>query len=246
MARGLAIGLILLILFVPHMIFRALGIRSPAPQLFLKLVALVIGLRINPHGQARRMDVLYVANHVSWMDIVALGSVTGCVFVSKAEVEQWPVIGWLADQIGTVYVKRDDRRTVRGQAHELWEAVASGEPVTLFPEGTTNDGIMIKPFRASLLASMIDPPNGARVQPVALDYGTAAAEIAWIEDDLAPNLKRVLARRETLPLHIYFLDPLSDKMTHDRKQMAAAAQAAIVYALSNASNQSFERVRYRL
>ncbi len=180
------------------------------------------------------------------MDIIALGGATGCAFVSKAEVEQWPVIGWLADQIGTVYVKREDRRAVIGQAMELREAVAKGGPVTLFPEGTTNDGITIKPFRASLLASMVDPPGGAKVQPVVLDYGEDAADIAWTEADLGPNLKRVLAREGKMAVHLYFLEPLADELTHDRKVMASAARDAIVYAMAESCKTASGRVRYRL
>ncbi len=244
--RGIAIALILVLLFVPHMMFRAVGAASPIPKLFLNSVAHVVGLQINAHGQRHAANVLYVANHVSWMDILALGSVTGCAFVSKAEVEQWPIIGWLADQIDTVYVKREDRRAVIGQAHELREAVASGEPVALFPEGTTNDGVTVKPFRASLLASMVDPPNGAKVQPVMLNYGAAAPDIAWVEDDLAPNLKKVLARTQPIPIDLYFLEPLPDAVTHDRKKMAAASRDAIVYALAEAGNEASGRVRYRL
>lgn len=244
--RGALICFALVILFTPHMMFRAVGAHSPISQLFLKAVCWIVGLKVVVHGKRRTQDVLYVANHVSWMDIIAIGGATGCAFVSKAEVEQWPVIGWLADQIGTVYVKREDRRAVIGQAMELREAVAKGGPVTLFPEGTTNDGITIKPFRASLLASMVDPPGGAKVQPVMLDYGTDAADIAWTEADLAPNLKRVLARKEKMEVHVHFLEPLADALTHDRKVMASSARDAIVIAMAESGNMASGRVRYRL
>ena len=236
----------LIVLFIPHMLFRAAAIRSPIPRLFLKWAAWAVGMKVESHGDRLTRDVLYVGNHVSWMDIIALGSVSGCAFVSKAEVEEWPIIGWLADQIDTVYVKREDRRAVIGQAHELREAVADGWPVALFPEGTTNDGVTIKPFRASLLASMVNPPRGARVQPVALDYGDISAEIAWTEADLAPNLKRILARPGTFDVKLQFLPPLADAFTHDRKIMATAARDAIVYALAEMGNTASGRVRYRL
>ena len=201
---------------------------------------------VRVHGKRVQDNILYVANHVSWMDILALGGETGCAFVSKSEVEQWPVIGWLADQVGTVYVKREDRRAVIGQADELRVAVGKGSPVSLFPEGTTNDGATIKPFRASLLASMVDPPKGARVQPVAIDYGDIAQDIAWTEADLGPNLKRVLARSGRMKVDLYFLDPLSQEVTHDRKLIASVARDAIVYALAKAGNSASGRVRYRL
>ena len=133
-----------------------------------------------------------------------------------------------------------------GQADDVRGAVAKGSPVALFPEGTTNDGVTIKPFRASLLASMVDPPKGARVQPVVIDYGDIAEEIAWTEADLAPNLKRVLAHRGRIKVDLYFLTPLSDEVTHDRKLIASVARDAIVYALAKAGNSASGRVRYRL
>lgn len=244
--RSLAIVAGLLVVLVPHLLFRGLGQRSPIPRLYLKYVGWIAGTDVRVHGTRVRDHVLYVANHVSWMDILALGGETGCAFVSKAEVEQWPTIGWLADQVGTVYVKREDRRAVMGQADDVRGAVAKGSPVALFPEGTTNDGVTIKPFRASLLASMVDPPKGARVQPVVIDYGDIAEEIAWTEADLAPNLKRVLARRGRIKVDLYFLTPLSDEVTHDRKLIASVARDAIVYALAKAGNSASGRVRYRL
>lgn len=244
--RAVLIGALLFGLFIPHMLFRAVGVKSPISQLFLKGVCWAVGLKVYIYGERRTHDVLYVGNHVSWMDIIALGGATGCAFVSKAEVEQWPVIGWLADQIGTVYVKREDRRAVIGQALELREAVAKGGPVTLFPEGTTNDGVTVKPFRASLLASMVNPPPEAKVQPVVLDYGDDAADIAWTEDDLAPNLKRVLARKGKMEVSLHFLPSLADELTHDRKIMASSARDAIVYAMAENSNMTSSRVRYRL
>lgn len=244
--RAFVIIIALLIVIVPHFLFRALAQRSPIPRLFLKIVGLTVGMNVRVHGARVKHDVLYVANHVSWMDILALGGETGCAFVSKAEVEQWPMIGWLADQVGTVYVKREDRRAVIGQADNVRDAVGKGGPVSLFPEGTTNDGVIIKPFRASLLASMVDPPKGARVQPVAIDYGDIAADIAWTEADLGPNLKRVLARRGRMKVDLYFLSPLTDDVTHNRKLIASVARDAIVYALAEAGNSASGRVRYRL
>lgn len=244
--RALAIVSLLILVFVPHMIFRAVSVDSPVPRLFLKTVGLIVGVDAKRHGQPLQRNVLYVANHVSWIDILALGGETGCAFVSKAEVKHWPVIGWLADQVSTVYVKREDRRAVMGQAKEVRGAVERGVPVALFPEGTTNDGITLKPFRASLMASMVNPPESAKVQPVILDYGLVAPEIAWTEDELAPNLKRVLGRKGRINLAIHFLRPLEDDVMHDRKIMTNAARDAIADAMAETGNTSSGRVRYRL
>lgn len=244
--RIVLIVLLLLIVFVPHMGFRAVGQHSPVPRLFLRGGAWIAGLNLRSHGDRIPRNVLYVANHVSWMDILVLGGVSGCAFVSKAEVEAWPIIGWLADQVDTVYVKREDRRAVIGQASEVGDALATGRPVALFPEGTTNDGITIKPFRASLLASVVDPPEGIHVQPVALDYGADGAEIAWTEEELVPNLREVLARKGRINVGLHFLEPLTGADTSNRKLMASHARDAIVHALAQAGNTASGRVRYRL
>ncbi len=89
-------------------------------------------------GTRLRRNVLFVSNHVSWLDILALGGAARSAFVSKAEVGTTPLVGWLADQNHTVYVQREARREIHNQANDLRNALARGRPVTLFPEGTTD------------------------------------------------------------------------------------------------------------
>jgi 1-acyl-sn-glycerol-3-phosphate acyltransferase len=122
---------------------------------------------------------------------------------------------------------------VRGQADTLREALVSGRPVALFPEGTTEGGIAILPFRASLLASLFPPLPTVRVQPVAIDYHAAAHDIAWIGDEGAgANAMRILGRAGRIPVTLRFLAPVDPAETHDRKALATAARAEIVTALA--------------
>lgn len=183
-------------------------------------------------GTPLARDVLFVANHASWLDILVLAGASGTTFVSKDEVARWPVIGWLASLNRTIFIARAERGQVRAQADTLASALASGQPVALFPEGTTGDGATLLPFRAALFASVAPPPPGVRVQPVLIDYGAAAADIAWADaESAADNALRVFGRRGRIAARVQFLAPLDPAQLGDRKAIAAASRAAIQQAL---------------
>lgn len=222
-----------LLVCVPlHYLWRVAGRPSPWPRRFLGWVARLAGMRARVVGTPLERDVLFLANHLSWLDILLVAGASGAAFVAKAEVATTPVIGWLARLNNTVFVARAERSGVRGQADSLRTALASGQPVALFPEGTTNGGPDILPFRASLLAALYPPLPGVRVQPVALDYGAAANDLSWIgEESGLANARKVLARRGTTPVTLHFLEP-ADPAGADRKGLAAAARAGIVEALA--------------
>lgn len=235
-ARVLAMVLGLLICLPLHYGWILARRRSPWPRRFLFWVGYAAGLRTTVSGARLTGHVLFVANHLSWLDIMAVAGATGAAFVSKDEVGGWPVIGWLARLNETVFIARAERGAVRGQADALRQALASGRPVALFPEGTTEGGAAVLPFRASLLASLFPPLADVQVQPIALDYGAAADAIAWVGDERAvANFRRVLGRPGTLPLTLRFLEPIDPADAADRKQLAAASRAEIVSALGPAS-----------
>jgi 1-acyl-sn-glycerol-3-phosphate acyltransferase len=222
-----------LILCLPlHYAWRLLGRPSPWPRLFLAWVGRSAGMKVRILGTPLPGHVLFVANHLSWLDIVLVAGASGTAFVSKDEVARYPVIGWLARINNTVFVARTERGAVRGQADALRAALAGGQPVTLFPEGTTDGGPELLPFRASLLASLFPPLPGVKVQPVALDYGPAAHDIAWIgEEPAVANARRVLSRPGTTPVAIHFLAPIDPAEAGDRKALATTARAEIHAAL---------------
>jgi 1-acyl-sn-glycerol-3-phosphate acyltransferase len=157
---------------------------------------------------------------------------TGAAFVSKDDVARWPLIGWLAGLNNTVFVARADRRNVHGQADALRSALATGQPVALFPEGTTDGGVEVLPFRASLFAAVLPPSNGVKVQPVAIDYGRAAHDIAWVgKESAAGNVKRVLGRPGSNLVRLQFLPPIDPASLANRKALAETARVAILQAL---------------
>ena len=227
-ARLTLLVLALLFLIVPHLLYRAVGRPSPMVMAFLNAAGWIAGLRIRTTGTRLRRNVLFVSNHVSWLDILALGGAARSAFVSKAEVGTTPLVGWLADQNSTIYVQREARRDIHNQADSLRAALARGRPVTLFPEGTTGPGDGLLPFRASLFQAIIPTPPNLRVQPVFLDYGPEANDIAWLDPESGlGNFKRLLARKRPIHLTIHYLDPLPDIVESDRKILAEAARVMI-------------------
>jgi 1-acyl-sn-glycerol-3-phosphate acyltransferase len=222
----------LLLLCLPlHYLWKLFGAPSPWPRRFLGWVARAAGMKVRVVGTPLKRDVLFLANHLSWLDILVVAGASGSAFVAKAEVAEVPVVGWLAGLNNTVFVARSERSGVRGQADALRSALATGQPVALFPEGTTDGGPDILPFRASLLASLFPPLPGVRVQPIALDYGAAGHDLAWIGDETGlANVRKVLGRRGSTPVALHFLAPV-DPASGDRKALAAQSRAEILQAL---------------
>ncbi|HVM22330.1 MAG TPA: lysophospholipid acyltransferase family protein [Sphingomicrobium sp.] len=175
-------------------------------------------------GRPPRSHTLLVSNHVSWLDILVLGGATGCTFVSKDALGH-PFIHWLADQNGTVYVKRSHRKGAKDQAIAVAAALERDQPVALFPEGTTGPGTHLLPFRPTLLEAANFAAKDVEIRPVVLDYGEAAAEIGWYDEPGKANVLRLLGRRGILPVTVDLLAPLD--RTGDRKQLTHAAREAI-------------------
>jgi 1-acyl-sn-glycerol-3-phosphate acyltransferase len=171
---------------------------------------------------------LLVSNHVSWLDILMLGGSANSTFVSKDQLGH-PLIHWLADQNSTVYVKRSHVRGAKDQAVALAQALEGEKPVTVFPEGTTGPGAHLLAFRSTLLEAANFAAKDVEIRPIAIDYGSAAAEIGWWEEPGKNNILRLLGRRGTLPVTIRLLPPLDRAM--DRKQLAQAARERIGEAL---------------
>lgn len=112
--------------------------------------------------------VLLVANHISWLDILVMHASRHCRFVSKADVKSWPFVATLADGAGTLYIERESRRDAHRVVAQMAGRLREGDILAVFPEGTTGDGITLKPFHANLVQAAIEAD--APVQPVALRF----------------------------------------------------------------------------
>ncbi|KMQ75217.1 lysophospholipid acyltransferase family protein [Marinobacter subterrani] len=152
--------------------------RTPWARFCFRWACRCLGLDIHQHGAPADTNVLFVSNHISWTDIPILGSLAPTRFLSKAEVGQWPLIGWLAREAGTLFIRRGggQARRVRNQISENLKA---GESVLVFPEGTTSAGLTVLPLHGLLLKAASE--SNTPIQPVTISYRRAGRP-----DHLAP------------------------------------------------------------
>lgn len=149
--------------------------RLPAEQQQARVQAWSLGLlacagvRLELRGQpARAGPLLLVANHHSWLDIPVLHAARYCRFISKSDVQGWPIVGALATAAGTLYIQRESRRDALRMVTRMQEALRAGEVLAVFPEGQTGDGRQLLPFHANLLQAAL--AADAPVQPVGLRF----------------------------------------------------------------------------
>ena len=229
--RILALIVALLGGLVLHGMWRLVRRPSPWPQRFLGLVARIVGARVRVVGTPLPRDAVFLSNHLSWIDILAIAGATGSAFVAKGELRGVPLVGWLCTLNRTLFVTREDRLQVTAQIAALRDAIGMGRGVTIFPEGTTSDGTTLLPFKAALLAALDPPPPGVRVQPVRVDYGAATHDLAWVGDEPGQShALRVLRRRGGFPVTLHMLEPFDPAAAGGRKAIAARARAAIAAA----------------
>ena len=212
-----------------HVLFKLVGQDNLIPPIFLGTMGRLAGMRVRTEGTPRQ-GALFLANHESWLDILALAGVSRSIFVAHSGLAGNGFLKWLCDQNDTVFVTRHRRGSVADQVEQV-RAAFGERPVTIFPEGTTNDGTALRPFKSSLLSAVEPLAHEIPVQPVALDYKDAP-EIAWFDGEPGMiNVRKILARRAGVELTIRFLEPLSGEALTNRKTMTAAAQEAIARAL---------------
>lgn len=206
--------------------------HNPWPARFLTGVGWAAGLRVRIEGIRAQPGAFLLANHVSWLDIPAIATATGAAFVGHDGLASSPLLRWLGEMNDTVFISRNNRASVARQVEQIRDAIKENGALTIFPEGTTSDGNGLLPFKSSLLSALDPLPAGIAVQPILLDYGADAAEVAWIGNESGvDNFKRILARRHPIAITVHLLPPLSGEALGNRKTMAAAAHEEILRAL---------------
>jgi 1-acyl-sn-glycerol-3-phosphate acyltransferase len=193
----------------------------------------VLGMRLAVQGTFRPGAKLLVANHISWIDIMVVHAVCPeARFVSKADVQAWPLVNRLVASARTLYIERGKRRDALRVVHQMAEALAAGDTVAVFPEGTTGPGHALLPFHANLLQAAIS--QAVPVQPMALRFADARHAVSpdalWVGDvSLAQSLWR-LARADGLVAHLKVL-PAQATAHADRRALAERLQVEIAAAL---------------
>lgn len=195
-------------------------------------MARALGVRIEGQGRSHDGPALIVANHISWLDILAINAVHPARFVSKADVKHWPVLGWLVGCGGTLFIERERKRDALRVVHQIAASLKQGDTIAMFPEGTTGDGSTLLPFHANLLQAAIS--TDALLQPVALRYsdddGTPSDAVTWVGDaTLAESLWKVVCARG-LRVQVMQLEILP-AAGQDRRELADQVRRRIAGAL---------------
>lgn len=193
----------------------------------------VIGLRLRVRGRRMTEPGAVVANHSSWLDILALNAKKRVYFVSKAEVARWPAIGWMARSTGTVFITRDPREA-KVQTGVLAARLGAGHKLLFFPEGTSSDGLRILPFKSTLFAAFLADPlrDLAHIQPVTLVYHAPPGEGPgfygwWGDMDFGAHLLKMIAAPRHGTVEAIYHDPIAVASLPDRKALARACEAAV-------------------
>lgn len=241
LARLLVVASSLIVGIVLHNVWRLFRQTSPWPRLFLLSVSWTSGIATTTTGKRVRANVFYAANHHSWIDIPVMAGVTGCTFVANDGIESWPLIGWLCKINNTIFVNRESRTSISNQVDDLRAAMTGDQPVTIFPEGTTHDGSGLLPFKPSLFAALVPPPENMLVQPVYLNYGRHTPRVAWVGDEkVTENFWRLLSYLKPITATLHFLEPFDPVHYPDRKAISAEVRARIGAAMEGGGNS----VRY--
>jgi 1-acyl-sn-glycerol-3-phosphate acyltransferase len=176
-----------------------------------------------------------ISNHLSYLDIVVFAALHRCVFVAMAEIESWPVLGWMTTMSGTVYVARGHGGSAARARKGMRAALDAGLPVVFFPEGKTSDGSGLLRFHSGLLGQVME--DGAKVTAAYLRYEigaengpevTVAHDVCWGDKRLVAHIFTLLGLRGLRAKVRFAEEPVRfSSATLHRKRAAAEAQAAV-------------------
>ncbi len=203
---------------------------------YYRVLCSLLRIRVRLSGApVRDRAVLFVSNHVSWADIVVIGSIAPVAFVAKREVASWPLVGITAKIQRTVFVDRNRRHQAGDAVSQIVERLAGGTSVVLFAEGTSSDGNRVLPFRSALLGSVEEAAAAHKggadrivIQPMAITYtgqhGMPMSKrqrplVAWYGDlDFMPHIKRFVGEG-VIDVVVSYGEPVPADGTLDRKAM---------------------------
>lgn len=221
--------------------------RQAIVRLWFKGACRLTGLRVRSSGMpCREGATLMVANHVSYLDIPVMGSLVDVVFVAKREVAKWPLFGPLARLVRTAFIGRKASGAAT-QARYLSRRLKAGDSLLAFPEGTSTDGLAVRPFKTALFAVSDAMPEGMplMVQPVSIAYPRTVAGrslsgglqdfYAWYGDmTLLPHLLTVFGLKGA-EVEVIFHEPVLASAFADRKDLARYCRTEVALGLSMAT-----------
>ncbi len=178
-------------------------------------------------------NLVIASNHISWLDIYVINAAQPARFVAKAEIRNWPIVGWLCERAGTIFIHRTKRSDTARINEEMRAVLATGWSIGLFPEGTTTSGDRLLKFHSSLFEPAV--VNRAVVSPIALRYRSSSGEptdvVAYIgELSFAESLTKIIAQKSMIA-EITFA-PAIETATLTRRDLALRAEAAVAAILN--------------
>ncbi len=192
----------------------------------------IFGFRLRRIGAPLPDPVMFVANHVSWVDIEVLHSQRMMGFVAKQEIRGWPLVGWLAARGETIFHQRGSQESMGGVMHAMLARLQAGRAVGVFPEGRTRDGAAVGPFHARIFQPAVEAL--VPVQPVALRYGPGASAQTVVafgaHESFFANFIRLLGEPPR-SADVCFLQPIAAGELEGRSRIAELARERIVAAM---------------
>ncbi len=186
--------------------------KQPVIRWWSRQLLCLCRVRIELQGApaAQGTAALWVANHVSWLDIFVINAVRSTHFVAKSEIRRWPLLGWLVAGAGTVFIERQRRHAIKAVSEQLSHLFAQGQVVGLFPEGTTSDGLDVQRFHSSLFGTAI--AANVPLQTIALRFYAGqqrSTRFAFTGDQsLVANIWQLLSSKEPARVQCIFVDAL--------------------------------------
>lgn len=229
-------------------VFQALILRRTATdprfktamQRWYQKACRLVGLQVTMHGTPLDGPVLMVANHISWLDIPLMASLSNPRFLSKAEVRKWPVIGWAGEKLDTLFIVRGERTAAEAASAGIVEGLEQQNRILIFPEGTTTSGANVGFLYPRLFGAAIQ--TEASIQPVVIHYtddngvGNSSDLIPYVgEQTLVQNLWAMLGSKN-LHAQVYFLDAVETTGV-PRKALAAGIQRKMQECLEQSHSQ---------
>ncbi len=191
------------------------------------------GVSLQVQGEPQTGPVLWVANHVSWLDILAINAVHPVRFVSKSGIRHWPVLGFMVACAGTLFIERERKRDALRVVHQMAQALQVGDVLAVFPEGTTSEGPNPLPFHANLLQAAIS--THTPIQAVALRYSDAqhsfSPAAAYVGEMTLLRSVWSVARARHLQAHVDLLHTQSTEQAVSRQTLALELHNAVRVAL---------------
>lgn len=224
------LGLLLAVLLLALPGQWRIAARQSITRWWMRLVLRLLPLRIQQHGRPTEQTAVWVGNHISWLDILLLGAQAKVCFIAKAEVRQWPVLGWLAHSAGTLFIQRG-KASASNLNQRMTALLEQGQSLVVFAEGTTTAGDQVRTFHGRLLSCAV--AHQLPVQPVALAYrsqGQLNKIAPFINDDeFSAHLWRLLGSA-TIDVELHFPATLHSAGM-DRNQLARSTRRAVCNAL---------------